>query len=153
MTFEQQKAIQKQVTAYFKDVDDKTFIAIVDAFVYHEPPSASSKVGKIIDKFLIDNGIQNAYVNYVSDVRDEKKMFYRSSMSDRVMIENINMAMLNESFHRFSTTTSIKAKYATLKSQMKSLDDSIKKVMDGGSTDVYHEGLDELRDYYIAKRR
>lgn len=96
---------------YFKDTDDKTFIALVETFVYQSPVGSNTKVSKLIEKFLQDNGLSEAYVNYLMDLKDEnskeyqKRFFNRSSMSQRDMIEKIQTSMLNACFNRFRKAT------------------------------------------------
>src|SRR5882757_9390084 len=98
-------SLQKQVIEYFEQYDDKTYIQIVDAFVYNIPSNKNTKVGEIITEFIKKNGLESAYLNYVSDQRGNNKFFTRSSMSEIGMIENIKSAMLNASFNRFRQST------------------------------------------------
>lgn len=98
-----ERQVQEIVLDYFKNMDDKTVSDVVDSFVYHTPiTDKRSKTSKIIEKFLEDNGLVNAYTNYLSDyVKKENKFFLHSSMSEVDMIEKVKNAMLNLAYNRF----------------------------------------------------
>lgn len=105
MKSEQQVELQKQIIEYFKDVDDKTIRDVIESFVYFKG-SNNNAVGELIQKFLKDNGLTMAFVNYCMDMKRvqnaEQIMFYRSSGSERDMIENIKVSLLNLAYNRFS---------------------------------------------------
>jgi len=96
------QSLQKQIFDYFKDTDDKTLVEIIDAFVYNSP-SNRSDVGIIIDKFLKDNDLVQAFINYNIDLKniDNKNVFFnKCSLSEREMIENIRISFLSLAFNR-----------------------------------------------------
>lgn len=100
MNFEQE--VQEIVLEYFKNVDDKTIFEVIDSFVYFTPiTNRKSKTSKIIEKFLEDNGLTNAYLNYVNDMTNKTKFFNKSSMSEADLIEKVRTAMLNLAYNRF----------------------------------------------------
>lgn len=91
--------IQEIVTDYFENTDDETLVSIIESFVYHLP-SEKEGISKIIEKFIEDNGLTEAYLHYLSDLRNPKKSFFRSAESDLYMIQDIHHAFLNLSFNR-----------------------------------------------------
>lgn len=97
-----QEQVQKIILNYFKDTDDKTLVAIIDSFVYNEPiTDRTSNTSKLIEKFIDDNGLTTAYVNYLSDLRNPTKSFFSCSGSERQMIQMVIEAMLSLSYNRF----------------------------------------------------
>lgn len=94
--------IQELVIDYFKDMDDATVSAVVDSIVYITPiTDRKSKISGIIEKFLEDNGLTKAYLNYVYDYRNDSNFFNRASLSEVDMIENVKKAFLNLSYNRY----------------------------------------------------
>ena len=109
-----ERQIQEIVLNYFKDMDDKTVSAIVYAIVYVNPiTDRNSKVSGIIEKFLKDNGLEHAFLNYMHDYRGESKYFQRASISEIDMIENIKKALLNLSYNRYRQLIEKKTERAT----------------------------------------
>lgn len=98
-----ERQVQEIVLDYFKNMDDKTVSDVVDSFVYNTPiTDKKAKTSKIIEKFLKDNGLVKAHINYVSDYVDkENKYLMRSQMSDVDMIEKVRNAMLNLAYNRY----------------------------------------------------
>lgn len=93
--------LQETLTEYFKDFDNPTLIKFIESFSFHLP-TRDNTTGKLIEKFLKDNELELAYVNYVSDfVKRESKFFSVSAPSDRLMIENIKNALNTIAFNRF----------------------------------------------------
>lgn len=92
--------LQKIIFDYFKDVEDATLVEIVDSFVYDQP-NPSSEVSKIIEKFMKDNGLETAFINYHYDKEKKNKFFDRSQLSEKSMIENVKMSLLGLSHNRF----------------------------------------------------
>lgn len=148
MEEKQQRAIQKQVIDYFKHIDDATFIAVVESFVYHLP-AKNEKVSKIITSFLEENDLELAYVNYVSDfVEKEQQFFNRSSWSQRGMIEGLKSSFLNDAFNRFRRSAGLNEK---LTNDFREIKNSIDKLMDAGQVERFDEAMDELREYHFRK--
>jgi hypothetical protein len=97
-----ERQVQELVLDYFKDMDDKIVVDVVDSFVYGSPiTDTKSKTSAVIEKFLKDNGLEKAYMNYMIDARGETKFFLRATMSEVDMIEKVRNAMLNLSYNRF----------------------------------------------------
>ena len=99
----QQHMLQELMFEYFKDTDNKTLVAFIDSFVYHQPiTDRKSNISKLIEKFLKDNGLEIAYTNYLIDyVRKEEAIWLKSSGSQREMIDGLKQALLNLAFNRF----------------------------------------------------
>ncbi len=99
----QQKMLQDLIIEYFKDTDNKTLVAFIESFVYHQPiTDRNSNTSKLIEKFLKDNELELAYCNYMIDyVRGADAMWLKSSGSQREMIDGIKQALLNLAFNRF----------------------------------------------------
>ncbi len=94
--------IQEIVFDYFKDVDNKTLTRIVDAFVFHQAIKPDTDAGKLVEKFLADNELEMAYIDYVYDYVDKKStVFSRSNSSQTQIIEYIKTAFLTLSYNRF----------------------------------------------------
>ena len=97
--------LQKIIFEYFKDIDDITFIEIVKSFVF-DVSNPSKEASKLIEKFLKDNGLDDAFINYQYDKTDKATLFRRSSLSQSSMIENIKTSLLTASFNRFNVSVS-----------------------------------------------
>lgn len=143
------QSLQEQIMEYFKDTDDKTFIA---------PVGNNTKVSTLIETFLKDNGLSDAYVNYLLDLKDEdikehqKRFFNRSSLSQRDMIEKVKSAMLNASFNRFrknqfkkTRNTEASSALKSARAELKKLQDLIEKFMNPKDTDEFDFAIDKLR--------
>lgn len=97
-----ERQVQELVLDYFKDMDDKIIVGVVESFVYGTPISdKKTKTSAVLEKFLKDNGLEVAFINYMIDYRGESKYFHRASMSEIDMIEKVRNAMLNLSYNRF----------------------------------------------------
>ena len=92
--------IQEDLFDYFKDVDNKMLSDFIDVFVYHNI-TTDSKISKLSEKFLEDNGLTNAYINYMHDRDNPKQYFRRASMSDSSMVDQIKSALLSIAYNRF----------------------------------------------------
>lgn len=90
--------IQEIVADYFENTDNETLVSIIESFVYNLPAEKEG-ISKIIEKFIEDNELTTAYVNYLSDIK-KQKFFLSSAPSERYMIQDIKHAMLNLSFNR-----------------------------------------------------
>lgn len=109
-----ERQIQEIVLNYFKDIDDATVSAVIDAIVYITPiTNRKSKASEVIEKFLKDNGLEKAFLNYIHDYRSESKYFNRASLSEIEMIENVKKAFLNLSYNRFRVLVEKKKERAT----------------------------------------
>lgn len=97
-----ERRVQELVLDYFKDIDDTTVSAVVDAMVYFNPiTDRKSKASEVIEKFLKDNGLEQAFLNYTHDYRSESKYFNRASLSEIDMVEKVKNAFLNLSYNRY----------------------------------------------------
>lgn len=96
--------LQKIILDYFKDTDNQTIIGFIDSFVYHQGTS-NKLIVDLIKKFLHDNGLEKAYANYMIDhdrkQRREEVSFYKASLSERTMIDEIKQALHNLAYIRF----------------------------------------------------
>lgn len=109
-----ERQIQEIVLNYFKDIDDITVSAVVDALVYFNPiTDQKSKASRLIEKFLKDNGLEQAFLNYAQDYRNESKFFQRATMSEIDMIENVKRAFLNLTYNRYRALIETKKERAT----------------------------------------
>jgi hypothetical protein len=101
MDTKQQHDLQKQIITYFESHDDATLVAFIELFVYHKG-TKNTEISKLVEKFLVDNGLNDAYMNYIMDSRegDDKPLFKRSSFSQRIMIDAVSSALMNAAFNR-----------------------------------------------------
>lgn len=149
--------LQENIIEYFKDIDDKTFIALIDTFVYHSPIGDNKKISTLIDKFLKDNELGEAYLNYLCDLKDEstkdlhKHFFNRSSMSQRNMIENIKSALLNAAYNRFRKVTTKRDANKNIATELTKLKELVIKFMSPKDTEEFDEAIDELRQMNFKK--
>lgn len=97
---EQSIQIQKILIDYFKDFDDETMIKVIDSFVYKEP-TTDEKISKIIEKFLADNSLTQAWCNIMLDKKEPRRFFTRSNMSEVEIINQITNGFLNLAYNRF----------------------------------------------------
>jgi len=105
----QQQALQEIIIDYFKEFDDDIIVGIIDSFVYHKP-AKNEKISKVLENFLKDQGIEIAYINYISDfVKKEQTSFTKSNPSEIEIINNIKMAFLNLIYNRFRNNLNIKS--------------------------------------------
>lgn len=91
--------IQQDLIEYFKDMDDDTFIALVDMLAFHKGTS-DIKLSRLAEKFLNDNGLHEAYVNY-SLAMNKPNNFFQRHPSDIQMIVEIKQSLLSLSHNRF----------------------------------------------------
>lgn len=91
--------IQKIVFNYFKEVDDKTIMDITNSFTFVNPTD-NKKASDLIMQFLKDNGLEKAFVNYMSDYQNPQKLWLTSSPTESHMIEQIKTAFLVLCFNR-----------------------------------------------------
>jgi len=101
--------LQEDLMEYFKDMDDKTFVEVVNIIVY-QLGTSDSNMSKLAEKFLEDNGLGEAYLNYILEMKRPSQFFSRHP-SDIKMIEDVNVSLLSLSFIRLkrglSKSTSI----------------------------------------------
>lgn len=98
----QLQEIQEDLMEYFKDIDDKTFIGIVDVIVY-QLGTTDSNISKLSEKFLNDNGLSEAYLNYILELKNPSK-FFQANPTDVRMIEDVNVSLISIGFIRFKRT-------------------------------------------------
>lgn len=145
--------LQKLVIEYFKETSNETFVNIVDSLVYNQPNN-NQKASKLIEKFLKDNGLEVAFINYMSDFRDQdNKIFRRSSPSQITIIEGIKMALLNASFNRLRQGVDGAAMNKRIKTEHAEMKRLISTLMDAGTNERYHDTLDEMRDLALTWKR
>ncbi len=90
--------IQEDLTEYFKDTDDATFVSFINVFIYFNG-TTDSKISNLIDKFLTDFGLVEAFLNYTLTMKEPNK-FFMAFPSDVRMIEEIRLSFLSLSFFR-----------------------------------------------------
>jgi len=113
------REIQEDIFDYFKDVDDETFISVVDIIVYHNS-SKDGKATKLATKFLDEQGLGEAYVNYIQELNRPSSMWLRN-VSDVEMIEKIKRAFLGLAYNR------LRNNFLKSKEPLTMLDDGEKK--------------------------
>lgn len=118
MKAEQQIQIQELVLNYFIDVDDKTMSSIIKCFVYNES-TKDDNISNLIDKFIKDNGLTQAFINHHIDLKNPSSMWFRSSTSEREMMDQINRAFLNLAFNRFAWLMDQPVKKVRVKKEIK----------------------------------
>ncbi len=91
--------IQESLLSYFHNMENETFVSVVDCFVYGSP-AEETYISKEVEKFIKELGIEEVYPKYMMDLKD-KAMFYRTSMSERSTIEDIKQCLLSLSHNRF----------------------------------------------------
>lgn len=132
MKLEQQLQIQELVLNYFESTDDLDVALVINSFVY-ENKSPNTKISKLIEKFLADNGLTQAFINLSIDKANPDRLFSRSSGSESDMIEQVKIALLNLSFNRFlKYTRTIKPVVKVVKT-VKILPKNVKLTYDGDS--------------------
>jgi hypothetical protein len=90
--------LQEDLFEYFKDVDDKTLVDFCDVFIF-ELGTEDSKISAFSEKFLLENGLVEAYLNYMREKQKAHKLFIGVT-SDMAMIEDIKRALLVLSYNR-----------------------------------------------------
>jgi hypothetical protein len=104
--------LQEIVIDYFKDMDNETMIKFIDSFVFHLPITEHNGISDLIEKFLKDNGLENAYTNYIYDITHKDDSWRTSSGSEMTMINNVKNAFMNLAYNRFRNITPIVMKTA-----------------------------------------
>ena len=99
------REIQENLFEYFNDTDDNTLIKFIDSFVYHVGTS-DIRISQLVEKFLDDNGLKQAHLNYVYDLRHPKRYFNKSDLSQTEMLNQIRTGLLSLAFNRFSASNS-----------------------------------------------
>lgn len=96
----QERAIQEEIIDYFKDYDNQTISHFINSFIYFKP-AYNDKISKLLEKFLEDNGLINAYLNYTSDARGENQFLNKASGSEVDIINKVMNALFNLCYNRF----------------------------------------------------
>lgn len=91
--------IQEDLMDWFDTIDDKLFVGFVDSFVYQKGTS-NSKVSKLIEKFLEEFELKEAFL-YYQELLKKENLFYRAP-SQIEMINNIRMSLLSLAYNRFA---------------------------------------------------
>jgi len=94
------KEIQIELSEYFKDTNDKVFSNVIDMVVYHNGTD-DVKMSKIVETFLDEMGIKEAYMNYVMEM-NKPSQFFVQNPTDIQMIVDIKQCLLSIAFNRFS---------------------------------------------------
>lgn len=89
--------LQEDLLEYFKDMDNNTFAKVVTKLVYHQGDE-DTRTSELVLKFLQDNGLEKAYMNYIYNM---KQRYMIRDLSDVQMIENVKSALLSLAFNRF----------------------------------------------------
>lgn len=96
--------IQENLFDFFQGVDNKLFVGFVDSFVYFQP-AANDKVSKLIEKFLKENKIEDAYLKVAQDEKraqaGEEIYLWRASSAERRFIEDVMKSLLSVSHNKF----------------------------------------------------
>lgn len=108
--------LQEDLDEYFKNLDDVTFIHFCDLFVF-ESGTSNVKISELTEKFLRDNGLHEAYMNYIMEMRKPSQLFSRFQ-SDIAMIDDIKKALLVLSYNRFRKSLATKQKQPKPQTQM-----------------------------------
>lgn len=92
--------MEKLIDKWFEKYDLQTLTLFIESFVYGIP-TKNSDTSKLIDKFLKEQDILEAYLNVIQDEKKENTViFYRSSLSQRETIQNVKIMLLSIYFRR-----------------------------------------------------
>lgn len=92
--------MEKLIDKWFEKYDLQTLTLFIESFVYGNP-TKNSDTSKLIDKFLKEQDILEAYLNVIQDEKKENTViFYRSSLSQRETIQNVKIMLLSIYFRR-----------------------------------------------------
>lgn len=97
-----EKRIQEIIFEYFEGYDDKEVVNMTEAFVYHGVPE-DSKTAEMLQTFLDENGLAQAWLSYLHDLKPENKhqSFTRSSRTEVEMINLVSFALLSLVYNRY----------------------------------------------------
>lgn len=97
-----EREIQEILFEFFKDVPNSQFVKFVDCFVYDDPGNnLDPKVSELLEKFLEENDLVEAHLNYFKELREPQEFFRRLSDSDLKMIQTIKTSLLSVAFNKF----------------------------------------------------
>lgn len=107
------KDLQTNLFHYFQGWSDIRLCNFIHHFVYHNEftylsneieneGKLNEETRKDIENFLHEFDLNEAYVNYISDMRDPPKYFLRSKSSDLTMLETIRMYLLHLAYRNYS---------------------------------------------------
>jgi hypothetical protein len=85
-------------------MDDDTFIKVVDMLAFHKGTS-DIKLSRLTEKFLNDNGLHQAYINYTLAM-NKPNQFFQQHPTDIEMIVEIKQSLLALSHNRFRRSMS-----------------------------------------------
>jgi hypothetical protein len=94
------KDIQEAVFDYFRDIDDKTISAFIECHVF-KTGTTNTEICTMNEKFLEDNGLKEAYLNQHHDETHPGAYFLRTSLTQRSILQQVNVALLTLAFNRF----------------------------------------------------
>ena len=97
--------IQEDIFEQFKEVDNETLCKVIKSFVYMKPTD-DENISKMVTKFLEDNDLAIIYGNIYMDHQDYlnniQRSFLRTTISERSMFDDIQIAFWNLSFNRLN---------------------------------------------------
>lgn len=94
-------SVQEELFEYFKDTPNKLLVEFIKSFVYNQP-TQDTKVSKLVEKFLKDNGLELAFCNYYLDLTEPTKFFKRINGSEVELINEVKHGLLSLAFNRLN---------------------------------------------------
>ncbi len=92
--------IQEAIFDYFEDTDNKTLAALIDVFVFKKG-TQDTNISKLCEKFMKDNDLIKATMNVHWDDTHPDQPFLRSSLTERSILQQVNVALLTLAYNRF----------------------------------------------------
>lgn len=94
------REIQENLFDYFLEVSDEDIVKFIDCFIYNGI-NPKKHISQMIEKFLEDSGLVQAFINYQYDLKNPKSLFRRSSSSEIDVMNNIRNGLLSLAYNRF----------------------------------------------------
>lgn len=99
--------LQAIIFDWFEKYDDRTVSEFIRSYIYNQPVRTDG-ISELIERFLIENGLKDAYTNHLSDMRNPDKIFCSCSSSERGLLQDVQMALLSLSWNRLNNIVNSK---------------------------------------------
>jgi len=104
--------LQAIIFEWFDKYDNKTVSEFIRSYIYNQPVRTDG-ISELIERFITENGLKDAYTNHLSDIRNPDKIFRSCSSSERGLLQDIQMALLSLSWNRLNNIVNSKPTVVT----------------------------------------
>lgn len=89
--------IQEILFSFFEDISDSQLVGFIDSFIY-QLPADNSNTSKLIERFIEENGLEDAFFYYISQLKNPS--LFITSPSKIEIMNIIRASLLSIAFNR-----------------------------------------------------